>query len=236
MKTVLVFVLSGDFAPYDEMINTSMSTWDSIEVEGVKTVYYCCGSKQNTDKIIYINIPEGLFQMGRKTLLAFEWALNNLQFDYVARVNSSCYVRKKQLFEHCQTLPDSIFQGLITDSCYNIKYLWGGGQYIISRDIMQAVVDNKHEWRHDLIEDVSVSELVVRLGYEMNGGGNAYSINKINDKWTAFVYGIGENMEFDDFSELSKLNDHYFIRVKTDSQRAVDKYIMEKLFINDKHA
>lgn len=236
MKTVLVLVLSADFHPYDEMINTSLSTWDSIDVDGVKSIYYCCGSKPNTDKIIYLNIPDGLFQMGRKTLMAFEWVLNNIQFDYLARVNSSCYVRKKQLFEHCQTLPETIFQGLITDSCYDIRYLWGGGQYIISRNILEDVVKNKDEWRHDIIEDVAMSDLVVRIGYNMNGQGNAYSINKVGDKWNAFVYGVGENMEFTDFKDLSKLNDHYFVRVKQDQKRNEDKIIMEKLFENDKHS
>ena len=40
MKKVLILVLSCETPPYNKMVDTSKSTWDSIEVDGVETIYY----------------------------------------------------------------------------------------------------------------------------------------------------------------------------------------------------
>ena len=232
MKKVLILVISADVHPYEEMINTSFNTWDSIQVPNTETIYYCGRSgKPDTDKVIYLPVKDGLFQMGYKTILALEWALKHKDFDYIARVNSSCYVRKDLLLEHCQTLEDKeVFEGIITNSCYDILYAWGGAQMIYSRDIAQKIVDNKYLWNHAIIEDVSISDLVSRLGYPLQNTGNASAINKTPNGWSAFVYGKGENMEFTDFSELKKLDKQYFYRVKQDGNRPLDKIIMENLY------
>ena len=232
MKKVLILVISADVHPYEEMINTSLKTWDSIEVPNCETIFYCGQSnKKDTDKVIYLPIKDGLFQMGYKTILALEWALRNKEFDYIARVNSSCYVRKDLLVDHCQALPtENLMQGLVTESCYGIDYCWGGGQYIISRDLVKQVVTHKSLWNHKIIEDVSISDLITRIGVPLNGDGNAYSINKTDNGWSAFVYGVGENMEFTDFSDLKQLESQYFIRVKQDGNRPMDKIVMENLY------
>ena len=72
MKKVLILVLSSNKHPYDVMIDTQMSTWDSFEVDGTQTIFYCGDPvKDNTDKIIYFPIKEEYSTMGHKALLAF---------------------------------------------------------------------------------------------------------------------------------------------------------------------
>lgn len=233
MKKTLALVLSCETSPYDKLMEASLQTWDKREVDGIETVFYCGKSrKQNTDKIIYLNTPDSFATMGAKTVEAFEWAINNKQFDYLARPNASCYVRKQKLANYVQNLPtEKLYLGLITDSCYGIKYIWGGGQYILSRDVVELIVKNKHMWNHSYTEDVSIADLLSKLGIPMNGSGNSCSINKNeNGKYTCIVYGQGKNMEFTDFSEMDKLEHQFFIRVKQDLKRHLDIEIMNGLF------
>lgn len=235
MKKALVLVLSCETPPYDKLMQTSIGTWDSPIVEGVETVFYCGKSKKNnTDKIIYLNTQDSFHSMGEKTVEAFEWAINNRQFDYLARPNASCYVRKKKLIEYVQNLPESnLYLGLITKSCYNIDYIWGGGQYILSRDVVELIVKNKEKWNHTYTEDVSLADLLTRLGVPMNGTGNACSINaKPEGGYSCICYqhNQGGGIDFTDFSDMNKVENQFFIRVKQDLKRHLDIQIMEELF------
>jgi len=229
MKKVLILVLSADFHPYDEMIQTSLNTWDSVEVEGVETAFYCGKSKKkNTDKIIYLNVKDGMLQMGHKALEAFKWALNK-EFDYIARVNSSTYVNKKTLLQYVQNLPDNnLFAGIEADSQNGFKYCWGGTGYIISKDVIQKIVDNSNLWHHGYMEDESLSLIVKELGYDFTMGYGG-AIDKMETDWRIISYGGGESISFTDFADLKPLK-HHFIRVKQDQRRLEDKFVMNELF------
>jgi len=230
MKSVLILVLSSDFPPYDKMIETSMQTWDSIEVPGVETMFMCGKSKhkQDTDRIIYLPVENGLFDMGYKTIGMLELALQNKQFDYVARINASCYVDKNNLLAYVQNLPDTnVFAGAVATSVHGFQYMWGGAQYIISKDVVKKIVLNKHHWQHKYIEDESMSLLVNWLSIPYSEGYSG-AIDNMGDHWRCISYG-GESITFKDFSELKRLK-HHFYRVKQDGKRFMDEFIMRELF------
>lgn len=233
MKKVLILIVSSQEKPYGKMMETSLKTWDSINVDGVESVFYCGEPlKENTDKIIYFPIKESLHTMGEKTLQAYEWALKNREFDYIARVNSSCYVNKKELIKYVQGLPHKeVFAGLtVNASDKNEKWMWGGGQYIISRDVIELIVENRALWNHSIMEDVAVSHLINKL-YIPYINGKACSINKKDKGWVCFAYG-SENFEFTDFADIKKLDGQFFIRVKQDHDREQDEFVMNELFKN----
>jgi len=227
MKRVLILVLSCETAPYGKMVQTSKETWDSVNVDGVDTVYYFGESaKQNTPSEIYLPVKESLSRMGEKTLKALEWALDNKEFDYIARPNSSCYVNKKELIKYIQTLPtENVFAGL--EVADNPKWMVGAGQFIYSIDVVKKIVENKDLWNHQLMEDVAISCLANDLGITYMKG-NACSINKRESDWLMISYGLEESKEFKEFSELK--SKHYFYRVKCDGRRDIDELIMRELF------
>jgi hypothetical protein len=230
MKKVLILVLSADLPPYDKMIETSKNTWDSISIDNCQTIYYCSSfEKQNKDNVIYFQIEEGFLNMGYKTLAGLQWGLENKEFDYIARVHSSTYVDKRKLMEYIQQLPESnIFSGIIADSQNGFKYVWGGGHYIISKDVVKKIVDNNDKWQHKYMEDESMSLLVRELGIAFTDGKSG-SIDKMGDnEWRCITYG-GETISFSDFSDIKKLNNHFY-RVKHDGDRSVDELVMNKLF------
>jgi hypothetical protein len=228
MKTVLILVLSHDKAPYDKMVDTALQTWDSVDVEGTQTIFYFDGTRQNKDKFIYVNVDSGILSMGRKTLAALEYVLNNYQFDYIARVHSSIYVNKSTLIEYVQALPDKdVFAGAEATSANGFQYVWGGVGFIISKDVVQKIVDNKLHWQHKFMEDESMSRVVNWLSIPFSPG-YAAGIDNMGDHWRCISYN-GESITFNDFSDLKRLK-HHFYRVKQDGKRWVDEFIMKELF------
>lgn len=228
-KKVLILVVSSEVRPYGKMIETSLNTWDSIEVEGVQTIYYCGKSfNPDTDKIKHFPILETLHNMGHKGLMAYDWALNNLEFDYVARINSSCYVSKRKLIDYVQTLPDNnVFEGLTVKRPDSFDFIWGGGQFLMSRHVLQAIVNNKGNWNHKYMEDESMSLLVSEIGIPFRDG-SACSINLKENGYSLLSYGNGTSFDFTDFKDVTN-SPHYFYRVKQDGQRDIDELIMQKL-------
>lgn len=230
MKKILILVLSSDFPPYTHLMNVSQNTWDSVQVENVETIFYC-SQKDNpnfveTDKVKYFDVDNTLFHMGIKNLAMFEWALKNKDFDYVARVNASCYVDKKQLVKYVDTLPTKdVFAGVIVAA--EPRWMFGGLNFVISKDVIEKIVEHKNEWDHGKMEDVSMSQLVDKIGIPFTNG-TACSIDKQESDWLCLSYNA-DSVRFNDFSELKNTGHHYY-RVKQDYDRAQDEYVMNELF------
>jgi len=229
-KKVLNLVLSCHTPPYGRLADKSEQTWESIHVDGVETVFYFGRTGlQNTDKRIYLPVEESLYTMGDKLIMAFEWALANKEFDYLSRPHSCIYVDKKALFYYCQTLPEeNVFASLeVTD---DIPWMWGGVGFILSRDVVQKVVDNKNLLDRSVMEDKSLSYIINHLGIPYTKGWGA-SIDKLHtDKWQCIMYNYGESFTFENWEDIKKAKGQYFYRVKQDGQRWLDEFIMEQLF------
>jgi hypothetical protein len=230
MKRVLVLVMSCQDAPYGAMLKTSQKTWDSISVPGVDTVFYCGEPvKEDTDNVIYFPVNESLHTLGEKTLLAYEWALKNREFDYIARVNASTYVNKKELIKYIQTLPDkNVFAGLEVEASETTEHWIWGPSFILSKDLIQLIVDNKSMWDHSIMDDLATSFLLNKFNIPYTPG-RACSIEKKENGWLCFSYG-SQSIEFTNFADLNKLDNQFFFRVKQDLNRSLDEVIMNKLF------
>lgn len=239
MKTVLVFVLSANTWPYGAMMHSSMATWDAEPVDGVRTVFYHGNPMQpQTERIVSFPVDEDYLTISRKNLMAFEWALTQT-WDYMARVNSSCYVHKQRLLEAVQGLPETgLVRGVLcdpTEYCgVRRKWMWGGAQFLFSRDVVEAFVKNAHKMNHVVMEDVALGELAQDCGFTLDGSGKCCSINVLsNGGWQAIEYGENaRGCTFMDFSEINQLPDQFFFRVKHDPDRTVDRHIMELLKAN----
>lgn len=232
MKTVLVFVLSCNKNPYPSLTRASIETWDSLDVDGVNTFYYTANPPAvKHPNVIGFDVDDGYNGLGHKNIAAFEYAIASLKWDYMARVNASCYVRKQLLFEECQSLPKTeVFRGVKVVA--GKPFLWGGAQFIFSRDVVQKIIDNKNKWNHGPTEDVAISDILFNAGIHPDIHGRSCSINKNNGKWTCIAYGDNaENFEFTDMQSMHKANNQYFIRVKQDLRRDIDVQIMKELHL-----
>ncbi len=234
MKSVLIYVLSSRKDPYWKMIDTAKETWDAEPLDGTSTFYYR-GNPTGGDpeRVVSFHVTDELMFVGRITLAAFTHALKHWQWDYLARPNVSCYVRKRTLLEHCQKLPErGVMQGIVALPTYHCQvlrpFMWGGGQYIFSRDVVESLVGQQSKWRHTLMEDVAMSELAQDCGHTLSNGMMC-SINKKDVGWNALTYGGKPGFDFTDWKDIAKADDQYYFRCKHDPDRSVDADVMRQL-------
>ena len=238
MKKIVVCVMSSriesENCPWWSMIDLSKRTWDSVEVPNVQTIFHVGAPAQPlTDKIIGFDVGEELHDLGRRNLACFRYLLEtDPSWRYLARINASCYCSKPRLAKFCEELPEEgvVVGGVIDGEGENKRRMWGGLHFILSRDVVQAIVDNEEQWNHRVMEDVSLSHLVFGLGFDVFGKPRSGGIDYAEGKWSFTNYHTGNNFAFADITEIKDKADCCFIRLKQDWKRHLDKWLMQELF------
>lgn len=229
---VLILVLSARRTPWNAMLETSLQTWDAEQHPQTQTLYYCGKSDQpSTDKVFYSpKFTESLEHIAPRTMEAYEEALN-MDWDFMARTHSSTYVHKRNLVSFIETLPkENVLCGLLTGG--ESPFLWGGGSYVMSRDVIEKFVANRNLWNFNVMEDVGLTGVANTLGIPFTHGRMA-SINlKSDGSYFLMVYGHGENFESNDWADLRKVTEHHYFRCKHDPDRAKDLEIFRHLWEN----
>jgi len=213
------------------MIGVAKDTWDSIDVPGVSTTFHLGSPAQPLqDRVIAFDVYDSLATLGHRNLASFRYLLeHDATWDYLARTNSSCYVSKRRLLAFCQDLPTTgaVVGGVVGGT--EPPWMWGGLQYIFSRDVVQAIVNNAASWNHRDMEDVAMSRLVLSLGYDVHERLGCGVIDVVDGRWRFMSHSTLPSFMFDDVSDIKAQTDVHFIRVKQDRQRHLDKWLMQEL-------
>lgn len=233
---VLILVMSAQRHPWGMLLNTSRETWDAVEHPQTRTLYYCgydAGTHSGISNVFFAERDESISNLTKRTQEALERAAAMPGWDYLARVNSSCYVHKANLVRHCAGLPSTgVLQGLLTHDGGGATLIWGGGQYVMSRDVVEKLAGNKPAWRRygQQMEDQAITRVAEDCGIEATPG-RCCSIDDLKEgRWRCVNYGGESNFEFTDFADVAaKAGDHYFFRVKQDHDRNLDVMLMRKL-------
>jgi hypothetical protein len=163
MKILIVVLSYLDNGIYTKFFETQNESWNSVRVDGVET-FFLTGN-HNKDEIdgslIKTNVKESIFHCGFKTIKAFE-LLENLEYDYIFRTNSSSYVDKKMLFDYLYDKPRDNFYCGVIGNYRNILYASGSG-FAISKNAVDLVLQNKEIWDHGYIDDVSLGLLLKKF-------------------------------------------------------------------------
>ncbi len=97
--------------------------------------------------------------IGIKTLHAFRYVLHNYDFDYIFRTNSSSYVDGELLVKKAKTLPEGDFYGGVPGAGPDGPFASGAG-ILLSKSVIEKVLAAESCWRHGLIDDVALSQLI----------------------------------------------------------------------------
>lgn len=241
MKKVLVLVLSSEEKYWGDDYRASIATWDSLQVEGVETIFYFGKShKQNTHKNIYTDTVDGFYNLGYRTVEAFDWALKNKEFDFIFRANSSMYINKEKLSRYAQFQDkEELALGVLAPTTYadeKFDFMWGGSGYLISRDVIEKIVLNRMKWNNLMMEDVALTDLLNKIGVKPLGHGSACSMDKRDGRYTFIAYsrGAGGGATLTDLNDINTnevLKNQFCIRVKCDHDRTQDVILMNELFL-----
>lgn len=229
---VLILVLSARRDPWGSMLDCAIETWDSEDHPQTRTRYYCgkspCG-RLSDGKVWYSpELTESLEDVSPRTIEAFERALGLHDWDFMARTHSSTYVHKRNLVEFCETLHRrNLLCGLMVGG--DRPFMWGGGSFIMSRDVIEQFVANKERWNLNVMEDNGITELANELSIPLSGTGRMASIDEHPTRYVVTTYGTGEGFTFTDWSDINKAQPHFYFRVKQDLQRHKDLEIMRQL-------
>ena len=169
MKILILVLSCNDNGIYSKFFESQKNTWDSIDVEGVETFYFFGDHDKNEiiDNKILVDVKEVFVDphgksiatnAGLKTLKTFE-LIQNMEFDYVFRTNSSSYIDKKLLHNYIVNKPITEYYSGVIGHHGNIVFASGSG-FFLSKDLIKLLVDNKEKWDHTLIDDVLIGSLL----------------------------------------------------------------------------
>lgn len=231
MMRVLILCMSAMRKPWGDMLRVGMETWDAEHHPQTRTIYYCGVSSQPSAPHLFFSekFSEDLCDVSGRTIEAFEHSLTIPGWDYLARPHSSTYVDKQNLVDFCDTLPiKNVLCGLMTGG--DRPFLWGGGHYIMSRDVIEKFVAHKEKWNLGVMEDEAITFAARDLGIEVRSNARTCSINEMPDKsWFVMCYGIGESFNFTEWADIKKAHPQFFFRVKQDLKRHKDLEIMREI-------
>lgn len=154
MKLV-VLILGARSKQYPEIIKNSLATWGTLKNENIE-VYDYYGNHGKTEIVngeLLINTND--LNITYKTLLAFRYVLDNIEFDYLIRPNASTYVRLDKLYEYLLTTPHTNYYAGHKQTISGVTYV--SGTYLIySKDIVQNIIENRgiindNQWADDWV-------------------------------------------------------------------------------------
>ena len=154
---------------------------------------------------LFLNCSDDTRRMGEKTLLAFEWALKNVDFEYLIRPTPSSYVN----LDYIHKLIDSNFfdttnvyagtvQTLSTKEGNNLNFV-SGSTLILNKSSIQKICDNKALWNHDLWDDVALAKLMEELNI------NYTNIKRFDIKGNIFK----QEVDLNNYQYRCRADSHY---------------------------
>lgn len=192
MHKIETLILSSHTYP---SVRNSKTQKKIFSEKGIKNVYwYKQGNSQQLQNQesnligsdLFINASDDSLGMGHKTIKAMEWLLSNSDFDFLFRTNTSSYFSEKRLSNYIKenfTKPKKIYAGLIHTTNdkdgKEITFASGSG-FILSRDVVESIVNNKDLWDHEYWDDVSLAIVMNKLNIPVSQGlrfdikGNPY--------------------------------------------------------------
>jgi hypothetical protein len=160
MKILIVVLSYFDNGIYTKFYESQNESWNSVHVEGVDTFFLVGNNDKDEieENLIKTKVKESIFHCGHKTIKAFE-LLENYEYDYIFRTNSSSYVDKQMLKDYLEDKPRTNFYSGIIGNYNGISFASGSG-FAISKDVVNLVLQKKEKWNHNFIDDVSLGLLL----------------------------------------------------------------------------
>lgn len=135
---------------------------------------------------LFLNVSDDTLSMGKKTIMAFEWALQNIDFDFFIRPTPSSYINFFNLEMYIRKYfldKDLVYGGKIqqTNNKFGEKINFASGStLILNKKCINLIIENQNNWDHEYWDDVGLAVLLDGLGIKPSGGdrfdvrGNPY--------------------------------------------------------------
>lgn len=213
---IIILIIDSPNHHYNNLKKIQQETWNNENYNKYQTFYYSFSPNVNkilcTDTDLIIPGREGFFNIGKKTLIAFDYILNNFDFDFLFRTNLSSYIDTKLLYKHINN-NDLIYDGIVGNFKGLYEFCSGSG-YVIRKDIIKKVLDNQSIWNHQVIDDCSLGELLKKQNIFPNKKANRY------EYFENGTYELKNNLY--SFIQAPVTLDYYHYRLKHPTARHLE--------------
>ena len=114
---------------------------------------------ETSDHRILQDLPIQLPLSGIRTLDALRYSIENYEFDYLLRINSTSLPVPSQIAELVAKLPSERVYGGKTLQFAGTRFV-SGAAIIFSRDVVRGIVDNAGRYCYNVYEDVGLGRLI----------------------------------------------------------------------------
>jgi hypothetical protein len=117
-------------------------------------------------RAIHVRFPDAYLTVRWKVKGIFKFVLQNYDFDYILITTSSSYIRPRKLLEVLQDSSRTQFLG--GAKAYAGATFVAGNNRILSRDLVEYLVQHPASYMPHIIEDVSMSKSLTRTGVQIS--------------------------------------------------------------------
>lgn len=178
------------------------SSWDSIQVPDIDTIYYYKGAQfaQGDEQHVVLDCPDEYEMMHWKFKCALDF-VNYHNYDFIFRTNSCSYIDKRKLQAIAEKLPKT--------GCYagwdNGGYVSGAGIWF-SPDVLdilhKELTDAPHSAEDVLMGDILINRVAISnhqtrydVGVSVGSVPNVYHYRFKSSNWHEERYRDIENMK-----------------------------------------
>lgn len=223
-KDIVMLVIASRSVIYDQMINKYWSYLIKYIKENNYSIkiYLIFGNNVKTDDLnlneydkLILNTPESYMPgILIKTIESFNIINNLYDYKHIIRTNLSSFFIVENILKISENLNDNnIYAGVNgIQPAQNIPFVSGSG-FWLSRDIVNIILNNKNKLNINLVDDVSI--------------GNILNNNNIN-KYILDRYNLVNGIEISDKKNLIEdiiKKEHYHIRINSNNKNLDIKYM-----------
>lgn len=186
MKKVLVLILSSNTYPANINSYFQKKTW----LKNFDSYYFFYKFDSQTrinNNTLYLEGKEEYKNIGLKTIKAFEYCIENFEFDYILRTNGSSYIDKISLDKYLENKPkNKFYSGYVgRSSAFPDIDLVSGASILLSRDLIKNIVNAYDKLDFNLPDDIMLSYYFNDIGVpfihvDRNEIGNYPNFEKFN--------------------------------------------------------
>lgn len=212
MKLLILVLSKNDGDIYSNFYKSQKETWDSIDVPNVNTYYYFGNS--NTNRIIgneiHTTIKESFKNCGYKLIESLKM-IQNMDYDFIFRTNSSSYIDKQMLYNHLLNIKNSIYYAGVNGSFQSINFASGSG-FVLTKKLVKILLENSQTFNHNLIDDVAVGEMFMKHNIPLNHSDRFDILSEIENIPNSFYhYRLKSNDRYRDISNMYRIHNTKFI-------------------------
>lgn len=164
---LLVSIPSIKKAPFLELEKACLETWLNINSPHIDYIFYYGSNEEKLEnKELYLKCKDGLNDqkennITEKTIKMFEFALNNLDFDFMFRTNLSSYIDLNFFYLLISKIDNlNCYKGFIGHQ-QEIAFASGAGM-LMSKDIIKIIINQKENLDKSLLDDVAFAKLLIQ--------------------------------------------------------------------------